>query len=122
VRFYRLISLAEVGIQGNALAYLDELLGFSRGDPYVLQDTRSRLLRERDYAVCLGRTCLLSASLPESLDDTAHQVGVAKDLLLMVANSSIVTGSLERGLSRAVDADPKTYFESKQGTTISVNF
>ncbi|KAF9785690.1 hypothetical protein BJ322DRAFT_1204137 [Thelephora terrestris] len=103
---------------GNALAYLDEHLGSSRGHPYVLQDTQSRLPRERDYAVCLGRTCLLSASLPGSLGDTAHQVGVAKDLLLMVANSSIVTGSLESGLSRAADADPKTYFESKQDAQV----
>lgn len=35
----------------------------------------------------------------------------------MVPNSSVVVESLEHALSHAVDADPETYFESKQGSS-----
>jgi hypothetical protein len=45
------------------------------------------------------------------------RVQIAKDLLPMASNSSIAVESLEHALSRAVDGDPGTYFESKQGSS-----
>ena len=37
----------------------------------------------------------------------------------MATNSSKVAGSLDHVLSRAVDADPRTYFESDQGAPLT---
>lgn len=84
------------------------------GHSYVLKDARNGPpcgIR----AVCLKRPCLLSVSGPPSRN--SHQVRIAKDLLPMASNSPEVVESLERTLSRAVDADPKTFFESKQGSS-----
>ena len=112
--FHPLIRITDALRQGKALGYLDKFIDSARSHPYVLNDVRSGPL-DTTYAVCLKRSCLLSASLPGSLSHRAHQVGVAKDLLPMASSSLEAVGSLEHALSRAVDADPRTYFESKQG-------
>jgi len=107
---------------GKALAYLDEFLDSSRNHSYILSDTRSGLPPDTIHAVCLNRPCLLSASLSRPLSDGVHQVRVAKDLLPMALNSSGGVGLLEHPLSRAVDADPKTYFESQQDAQVGDYF
>lgn len=99
------------------MGYLDEVLNSAEGHSYVLDDVRSDPLRDTVHAVCSKRPCLLSASLPGSASNHAHLVGIAKDLLPMASSSSIVVESPEHALSHAVDADPTTYFESKQGSS-----
>ena len=116
-KVYCRFVLAEVRIQGNALTYLDEFLDSSRGNSYIQQHTRSGIPREMIHAVCSGGTCLLSASLPGPVSNRAHQVGAARELLPMAANSPAAMRSLGHELSRAVDADPNTYFESHRGST-----
>jgi hypothetical protein len=104
--------------QGKALGYLDEVLNSARGHSYVLIGAWSGgPPRDTVHAVCLKRQCLLSASLPGSSSRHAHRVQIAKDLLPMASNSSIAVESLEHALSRAVDGEPGTYFESKQGSS-----
>ena len=102
-------------LQGKALSYLDEFLASSRDHPYVLNNIQDDLPLDPVHAVCLKRPCLLSASLAWSSSHYARQVRVAKDLLPMALNSSLAVELLNHALSRAVDADPKTFFESKQG-------
>ena len=103
--------------QGKALGYLDETLNSARVHSYVLKDARSGFLRDGVHAVCLKRSCLLSASLPGSSSQHTHKVGSAKDLLPMASNSSIAVESLDHVLSHAVDGEPGTYFESNRGSS-----
>ena len=98
------------------MTYLDEFLDSPRSHPYILKDIRVGPPQDTVYAACLKRPCLLSASLTGSLGGSAHQVRVAKDLLPMASNSSGVVDPPEYPLSHAVDANPRTYFESKQGS------
>ena len=101
-------------LQGKALGYLDEFLDSRKSHPYVLNDAWGGT-RDTIHAVCLKRPCLLSASLTGSLNHHPHRVGLAMDLLPMASNPFKTVGSLDHVLSRAVDADPRTYFESDQG-------
>lgn len=107
---------------GKALTYLDEFLDSQRSHPYILKDIRVGPPQDTVYAACLKRPCLLSASLTGSLGGSAHQVRVAKDLLPMASNSSRVVDPLEYPLSHAVDANPRTYFESKQEAQVGDSF
>jgi len=116
--FPRPFTFTEAQFQGKALGYLDQFLESARNHPYVLGGAQSNP-RDVVHAVCLKRSCLLSASLHGSLSHHAHRVGIAKDLLPMASNSSRAVEVLERPLSHAVDADPRTYFESKQGNSSS---
>ena len=99
------------------MGYLDDVIDSARDHPYVLKDTRNGPPQDTVHAVCLKRPCLLSASLSGSLDRHAHKVGIAKDLLSTASKPSTAIETLEHVLSRAVDADPTTYFESKQGSS-----
>ena len=100
------------------MEYLDEFLDSARGHPYVLGDTQSAP-RDPVHAVCLKRPCLLSASLPGSSSLRSHQVKTAKDLLHVASSSPKAAELLEHALSHAVDADPRTYFESKHGLSFA---
>ena len=100
--------------QGKALGYLDEFLDSARSHPYVLNDARGGP-RDAIRAVCSKRPCLLSALLAGVSGHHPHRVGIAMDLIPTVSKPSKALGSLDHVLSRAVDADPLTYFESEQG-------
>ena len=106
--------------QGKALGYLDEFLDSAGSHSYVLKDARGGPL-DTIHAVCSKRPCLLSASLTGSWGHHPHRVVIAKELLPMVSNSPRAVGSLDHALSRAVDTDPRTYFESKQGQPLDWN-
>lgn len=106
----------ETRVKRKALAYLDKFLGSSRNHSYVLDSPQNGLHPGVIHAVCSKRPCLLSASLSRPLSDRVHHIRVAKDLLPMVLNSPGAVELPEHPLSCAVDADPKTYFESKQGS------
>ena len=100
------------------MGYLDKFLDSARGHPYVLSDPLSAP-RDPVHAVCLKRPCLLSASLAGSSSLHSHQVEIAKDLLLTASNSPKAVELLEHALSHAVDTNPRTYFESKQGLSFA---
>lgn len=114
--FYLFVPISLETIQGRGLGYLDKFLDSAGGHSYVLQDARGGPPWDTIQAVCLKRPCLLSVSLPGSSRYHPHRVGVAKDLLSMASSP---VGSLEHALSHAVDADPRTYFKSKQGIALA---